>query len=119
MLSDQYHPTTRERAERSLAQTVFAEELPHFSDLLVDRTGHLWVRHFDYRERFLRPGRSSTNTIDAPTKWDVFDPRGAWLCTLELPARFTPFEIGADYVLGLARDADDIEQVHLYRLRKP
>lgn len=37
MLSDQYHPTTRERAERSLAQTVFAEELPHFSDLLVHR----------------------------------------------------------------------------------
>lgn len=119
MLSDRMHPTTRERAERSLAQTEFAEEFPVFSDLLVDRTGHLWVKHFDYHDRFMRPGRSSTHTSAVPARWDVFDPRGAWLCTVELPARFTPFEIGSDYVLGLARDADDVEMVHLYRLRKP
>ena len=119
MLSDRMHPTTRERAERSLAQTEFAEEFPVFSDLLVDRTGHLWVKQFDYRDRFMRPGRSSTHTIPGPSRWDVFDSRGAWLCTVELPARFTPFEIGADYVLGLARDTDDLELVHLYRLRKP
>lgn len=118
-LSDPYHPTTRERAERSIAQTVFAEEYPFFADLLADRTGHLWVKHYDYRDRFMIPGRSSTRTIAVPTRWDVFDPRGAWLCTVELPARFTPFEIGADYVVGLARDTDDIEQVHLYRLLKP
>jgi hypothetical protein len=36
-----------------------------------------------------------------------------------MPPRFVPLEIGGDYVLGLARDADDIEQVRLHRLVKP
>jgi hypothetical protein len=39
-------------------------------------------------------------------------------CPVELPARSTLFEIGDDYVLGLARDADEIEQIHLYRIRR-
>jgi hypothetical protein len=35
------------------------------------------------------------------------------------PARFTPFEIGPDYVLGVWRDADDVEHVQMYELVKP
>jgi hypothetical protein len=118
-LSDRSHPTTRERAERFIGELVFAEEFPAFQTLLVDRAGYLWVKRYDYRDSFLTPGPSTTETIDVPTHWDVFDPEGVWLCSVELPARFTPFEIGADYALGLARDADEIEQIHLYRLRKP
>ena len=41
------------------------------------------------------------------------------ITTVDLPARFTPVEIGADYVAGLARDEDEIEQLRVYRLRKP
>ena len=36
-----------------------------------------------------------------------------------LPPRFQPLDIGPDYVLGLWRDADDVEQVRLYGLVKP
>ena len=36
-----------------------------------------------------------------------------------MPARFTPLEIGTDYVAGLWRDPDDVEYVSLYRLLKP
>jgi hypothetical protein len=51
--------------------------------------------------------------------WDVLDPEGRWLCTVQLPARFTPLEIGSNYVAGLARDGDEVEQVRVYRLLKP
>jgi len=38
---------------------------------------------------------------------------------LGLPPRFQPLDIGPDYILGLWRDADDVEQVRLYGLVKP
>jgi len=36
---------------------------------------------------------------------------------IPMPARFLPKDIGADYVLGVARDAEGLETVVLYRLR--
>lgn len=112
-------PAMQARREQMLAQAVFADHFPAFSALLADRAGNLWVQRFDYRMTFYRPGPVSTMTIAAPTTWDVFDTRGRWLCAVEMPERFTPLEIGADYVAGLARDRDEIEIVRVYRLAKP
>ncbi len=39
--------------------------------------------------------------------------------TLGLPPRFQPLDIGPDYILGLWRDADDVEHVRMYQLVKP
>ena len=44
------------------------------------------------------------------------DAAGRWLCDVTMPARFAPKEIGADYVLGVARDDDNVEAVVMYRL---
>lgn len=62
---------------------------------------------------------ASLRTPPIPTPWDVFDSTGRWLCTVTMPAGFTPLDIGNDDVAGLARDADDVEYVRLYRLLKP
>jgi hypothetical protein len=35
-----------------------------------------------------------------------------------LPARFFLWEVGADYVAGVTRDADDTEVVVVYTLRR-
>ena len=35
------------------------------------------------------------------------------------PPRFIPLEIGADYVLGRSRNADDVLRAAMYRLEKP
>ena len=102
-----------------LERTVFAERLPSFGSMILDQTGNLWVQRFDYRRVFYTPGPVRTQTMSVPSKWDVIDPAGRWLCTVDLPARFTPVEIGSDYVAGLARDEDEVEQVRVYRLRKP
>ena len=106
------------RAAQFLERTVYADRMPSFGNLIVDRSGNLWVQRFDHRSVFFTPGPARTQTMSVPSTWDVMDQNGRWLMTVELPSRFTPVEIGADYVAGLARDEDEIEQVRVYRLRK-
>lgn len=78
---------------------------PAYSRLLVDPDGNVWApRYHGYSE------------ADLPTDCIVFDADGAWLGSVRLPARFTPLEIGADYVLGVRRDDVDAEHVEMLRL---
>jgi len=112
-------PAMKARMAQRLERTVYADRLPAFANLLVDRSGNLWAQRFDHRSVFFKAGPVSTQTMSAASRWDVLDNAGRWLCTVDLPARFTPVEIGADYVAGVARDEDDLEQVRIYRLRKP
>ena len=112
-------PEMREYWSKLARETEFSAELPAYSALLVDRTGHLWVRQYDPEEEMYRPGPISVRTFAKALPWDVFDPGGAWLGRIELPANFTPLEIGADYLAGVWRDADEVEYVRFYRLIKP
>ncbi len=109
-----------ERAREGAASAIGDTEVPEFMPvlgswydtgrnlvLLPDAEGNLWVREYE-----------------APTerdvRWSVFDSAGAYLGMIRnWPARFTPFEIGPDYVLGVWRDADDVEHVQMYELVKP
>jgi hypothetical protein len=113
-------PAMRERVEQMMRSIRFSEHVPAFASILADRRGNAWVE--DYDPTFAtsqRPGPSSLRTQPIPTEWDVFDPEGRWLCTVTMPANFTPLDVGNDYVAGLARDSDDVEYVRLYRLVKP
>ena len=112
-------PAMKARAEQSLERAVYADKMPTFGKLLVDRSGNLWAQRFDYRSVFFTPGPVRTQTMPVASSWDVIDANGRWVTTVDLPARFTPVEIGADYIAGLGRDEDDMEQVRVYRLRKP
>lgn len=82
--------------------------MPAYSELRLDAEGNLWVE--DYRPPFEE---------DAPPRWSVFDSEGRLLGTTTLPRRFTPYEIGSDFVLGRGVDEMDAEYVELYNLRKP
>lgn len=112
-------PEMRARLERALASAQFADHFPAVASLLADRTGNLWVQRYDPLVALRTPGPVRVQTIAAPTTWDVFDARGRWLTTVRLPARFTPQEIGADYVAGVARNEDDEESVLVLTLRRP
>jgi hypothetical protein len=112
-------PAMKARMMQSLERAVYADRLPSFGKMIADKAGNLWVQQYDYRSIFYTPGPVRTQTMAVASKWFVIDPRGRWLTTVDLPARFTPVEIGADYVAGLARDEDEIEQVRVYRLLKP
>jgi hypothetical protein len=79
--------------------------MPAYSALHVDMEGNLWVCVYE-------------PILGMPTVWQVFDSGGRWLGGVELPARFSVTDIGADYVLGVFRDPMDVEYVRLYRIDK-
>jgi len=83
------------------------ETRPAYTELLVDSEGCVWAGAYQ-----------SMVTLDQPRRWEVFDPDGAWLGTLETPARFAVFEIGRDYVLGRRSDELDVEHVQVLRLTR-
>ena len=79
------------------------EFVPVAEQLHVDPLGRAWV----IRTRM--PWERSAQC-------EVLDQSGKIVARLQLPERFTVFQVGSDFVLGKGRDADDVEQVQLYRV---
>ncbi len=67
--------------------------LPAYDALIVDYDDHLWVR------RHPVAGQKAT-------PWIVFDPDGAHVATVALPAILTVHEIGRDYIAGIVLDPE-------------
>jgi hypothetical protein len=86
-------------------QLPLPEYVPVAEALFVDGAGRLWVQ----RTRL---------PWDTATVFDLLDAAGKYLGRVSMPPRFTVFQIGTDWVLGRARDENDVEQVQLYRLTK-
>lgn len=119
--TSRFEGTLRTHREKVAAETRFAASFPAVSQLLLSRTGELWVRRFVTEDAIGVRGplgmRWRSNPV--PSDWSIYDEEGRWIADCRLPARFAPGEIGADYVIGVARDDDDVERVTLLRLRKP
>jgi len=62
--------------------------MPAYESVLIDPLRYLWVLEFAV------PG-------DQAGAMSVFDPEGRFLCTVHLAERFTPLEVGVDYLLGV------------------
>lgn len=79
------------------------EHVPVAEAMHVDPAGRLWIvrTHLPW---------------DRARRCDVLDATGRFLGSVTLPPNFSLFQVGTDFILGRARDADDIEQVQLYRL---
>lgn len=107
-------PPLREELARG---RTFAEELPAFSELVMDADGNVWVRQYEVSHGLTT--MHYRRTFDVPSKWVVFDPTGRWLGEVEMPAGFTALEFGDDYVLGMTRDEFDVEYIQVYDLVKP
>jgi hypothetical protein len=106
----------RERDIQKVREEPYADVLPAFSQLIVDRGGRLWVREAHWQDAI---GAGSLTDIPAiPSLWSVFDARGRWLGDVTMPTGFQPFEIGADYVAGVLR-ADGVNRVAIYGLSAP
>lgn len=92
---DEY--TTREWTMLS-SDDAFPESFPEISALRFDRAGRLWVR--DY----MMPGATTAT-------WTVFASDGTPIGRIRVPYSFVPFDILTDRILGVRRDADDVEHV--------
>jgi len=90
---------------RQMEEVEMPPSFPAYDRLELDDQGHLWVREFR------KPGE------EGPF-WHVFDPEGALLGRVRTPASMEILEIGADWVLGLHRDALGVESVQLHTLNR-
>lgn len=95
----------RRRQERFLAEVPIAEDAPTYQSLIVDSEENLWL------EVYRTPWESERN-------WDVIASDGTWLGSVSMPDGFTPYQIGADYILGVSRDDLGVERVEYYLLAK-
>jgi hypothetical protein len=101
----------RDRDVQQVRESPWAEELPAFTQFIVDLGGRLWVRGSHWQDAI---GAGSLNDIPAgPGTWSVFDLRGRWLGDVIMPAGFQPFEIGTNYVAGVVW-LDGASQVAVY-----
>jgi hypothetical protein len=94
-------PISRQQAEELEMPTSTAA----FLDLHADLLGHLWAQRPTIRQ-------------DAENAWVIVDVNGTTIGQATLPARFRPLEIGADYVLGVARDEDDVQFLQVHALTR-
>ncbi len=104
----------REERRREYRSVPVAEHLPAFGAAMVDRMGRLWVE--DYRV----PGDCGPGP-GLGSLWTVFGVDGRLLGRGRLPASPSEgmrlFEIGADYVLVLARDPEfGVERVEMWEM---
>ena len=81
------------------------ETRPAYAQILVDAGGFVWA-----------PEHLGVAESEQPLDCTIFSPDGQWLGSVQLPPRFTPYEIGEDYVLGMLRDDLDTEHVQVLRL---
>jgi hypothetical protein len=96
----------RRRAMSSVLDEIpVPETFPAYQKVLIDEEINIWVREYTL------PGA-------AQATWAVFDSTGVLLGRLAAALRFEPYDIGSNYVLGLWRDADDVEHVRMYELVK-
>lgn len=98
-------PSRRERVQRQLDTMEPPESLPPVVMMLADADGAIWVQRYPY------PG-------EAQGKWDVYAPDGVLLGRVAMPEGLSPYEIGHDYVLGVAEAPDGAQTVRLHRLLK-
>ncbi|HUE96210.1 MAG TPA: hypothetical protein VMN39_06100, partial [Longimicrobiaceae bacterium] len=80
---------------------------PAYAALQVDPHAHLWLA--EYR---------TSPMFGEPRVWRVFDQSGRWLGEVEVPEGLRILEIGDDYILARAKDANEVERIELYRLMR-
>lgn len=108
-------PRAAKYREEVRAVTVFADRLPAYGRFVASTSEELWVGP-------LVPADATVGTFNPSpatrTTWYVFSMEGKWVGRVDLPSRFRLMEAGADYVAGISRDSDDVEQVVVYTLSR-
>jgi hypothetical protein len=89
-----------------IEQAKYPETFPFIEAILPAGDGSLWVNEVG------NPG-------DEQRVMAVFDSMGQLLGRVRLPDRFRPTDVTGDVIAGVWQDADDVEHVRVYQVRKP
>ncbi len=88
---------------RTLADVPLPDRYPVVEEAIVERDGTIWLRIW-------RPPWSN----DGASGWRVFDPSGAYLGDVKVPAGFRIFSVEGDRLLGVYSDDLGVERVRMY-----
>ena len=105
---DMDNPDPEVTIRRLVEETPTPDSIAGFTDIRIDATGHVWVRHV---------GVPGVDTTDA--RYSIFDQRGALLTDVRVPAQFYIADVGAAYVLGVHHDSLGVQSIRRYALQKP
>lgn len=99
--------TENERAmsKALFEQMDFPETMPSYAEILVDRSGNVWVARYDY--------------LPGPRTWDVFNAEGQLLGAVRLPEGFRLRMISDGEIIGISRDDLDVQRIQAFRISKP
>jgi hypothetical protein len=90
--------------ERRLREAHYPEYLPAASsEVFIDAMDHTWVARYHFAG-------------DVATSWEVFDPAGIWLGSVETPSGFEVKQILEDEIVGVWTDEFDVAYLHSYAL---
>ncbi len=81
----------------------YPETLPAVDQLLVDHTGHIWMRHGAWPD-------------DVARTWSVFRSDGRWLGEVDVPAGITVHDVSASHLYGVRTDDLGVQYVVRYPL---
>lgn len=95
----------REQWRAALREQRVAAQFPFIDDVLGTEDGGMWAESYRWRR-------------DEPRRYFIFDGEGRLTARAEMPARTRPLMIRNDRILALWRDADDIEHVRIYPVRR-
>lgn len=98
-------PDDSVQARLARSRLAARQPLPHFRGLEGDSDGRVWLAEYGPDFRFV-------------ARFDVLSPDGEWLGTVEMPPRFQVLDIHDGFVLGIERDAFDVEAVAVYRIEE-
>ena len=86
-------------------------EVPVVSRIMIDDTGHWWLRHFD-------PAISASALNGffwwQGGTWTVMDAAGTAVATIDMPDHFMPLSVQGDRIVGFWRDDLRVERVEVY-----
>lgn len=95
------------RWQQYFSEYPIPERRPAYGYLLVDELGFVWARE-----------QLGLSEMNGAADWEVFSPEGRWIGSVSLPARFQLMEVGENHVLGVRRDALDVEHPQMLRLSR-
>ena len=97
----------RRELREDFQEIPLPETFPAFAAATADLVDHLWVRQYEL------PGGGGPSPV-----WTVFNPEGRVLGFVETPAGLDIYEIGEDYILGLATDELGVEYIQVWSLER-
>jgi hypothetical protein len=112
---------TRFTSRAFLESAPVPAQLPIYWGMLADSEGFLWIRPYEPLEHAAALAGPSNPVMTSPGsggRWIVLAPDGTRVTEIDLPADLQPVSITRDAVIGIHRDALDVEYVRVYELER-